>query len=121
MNVLSKSTVTLFLAWAAAAPAATNYTGNEMLDDLRSRVPARELNAHRYIQGVVDMEVIERGAEKRRPYSHKYACVPADVTAGQVLDLVRIELEQNPASRHHGAVFFVLGGLLKAYPCPDNP
>lgn len=121
MKSLAACLGALTMMAAAAAPAATNYTGNEMLDDLRSLAPARELNAHRYIQGVVDMHVIERGAEKDRPYSRKYACLPAEITAGQVLDLVRLELERNPAARHHGAAFFVLGALLKAYPCPDNP
>lgn len=121
MKSLAACLGALTMMASAAAPAATNYTGNELLEDLRSQAPPRELNAHRYIQGVVDMEVIERGGEKRRPYSHKYACLPAEVTAGQVLDLVRLELEQNPAARHNGAVFFVLGALIKAYPCPDNP
>jgi hypothetical protein len=46
-----------------------------------------------------------------------YVCLPEDVTAGQLRELVVAELEANPEQRHLNASSLTLNALLKGFPC----
>ena len=48
-------------------------------------------------------------------------CLPANVTPGQLSDVVRSRLNRIPEQRHKGAEIIVAAALVVAYPCSDKP
>lgn len=89
-----------------SAPAHADFkSGNELLDHTNVDNYYNKGNAMGYIMGVVDA------------YSSIYICPPATITGGQVQDIVKSYLAQNPATRHEGASILVFRAMVEFFPC----
>ena len=96
------------------------YDGNELkvgLELFRSMASQRlKLTEHieggkalGYVLGVADSASWE-----------SVACAPANVTAGQLADVVLKYLQDHPEERHKAAVGLVATALINAFPCPKK-
>jgi hypothetical protein len=95
----------LILAAFVTSAHAEFVDGNRLLADLKSPDAFERGIAMGYILGIAD-----RGRSVTN-------CMPANVTAGQLQDMVRQHLESFPSGRHYTGdviVSFVLG---QAWPC----
>lgn len=81
--------------------------GNRLLRDLRGDT-MDYVHALGYVTGVYDA------------LQHVIHCPPQGVTAGQVGDMVKNFLEENPALRHQSADRHVVAVLRRAWPCADQ-
>lgn len=100
-----KATLILAAALAATSASAEFMTGNELLSRINSETNYERGTAIGYIMGAFDAG---------QGTTH---CAPANVTAGQVRDMVRNVLTAAPAARHHSADSFVSYALMEAWPC----
>ncbi len=82
-------------------------TGNRLLQDLNGE-HAERMNAFGYIAGVTDMA------------QGFVSCSPAGSTLGQVVDMTKLYLENNPAIRHLAADVIVTRVLSSTWPCPKK-
>ena len=83
-------------------------TGNELLSDMQSENIVNKMAALGYIMGVTDA---------LRGTTH---CPPAEVTAGQLRDMIKSTLESAPQIRHYTADAIVSAVLGKAWPCANK-
>jgi hypothetical protein len=67
-----------------------------------------------YIVGVADTE-----AQHEMFKASPWACMPDNLTDGQLRDLVIKYLRDNPAIRHNSAANLVIFALKGAFPCPQ--
>jgi hypothetical protein len=82
-------------------------TGNKLLEDMTSS-SMNQMNALGYVTGVADALM---GIT---------FCMPSNVNAGQVHDMVKLYLEQNPANRHNTADRIVNHVLKTVWPCAQR-
>lgn len=84
-------------------------TGNELYDACKSSSAI----CLGYIEGITDAIDVSRvnGAE---------ACIPEHVTVGQVREVVKLYLQQNPQTWHAGASGLVATALSTAFPCKNE-
>lgn len=101
-----KHIITTIVLFASTTASADFYTGNELLD--RMQDPARAGIAMGYVAGVSDMG------------SGEYHCAPGDVTLGQIRDMVKQYLINNPRNRHMSAAVLVSIPLIDTWPCPTK-
>ena len=90
---------------ASTTASAQFYSGNELLQRMDSGDAGQNMLAMGYVAGVVDMT---RG---------EYHCAPATVTLGQVRDMVRNYIYNNPANRHMNGSVLVALPLVEIWPC----
>lgn len=83
-------------------------TGNKLYEGMISEQTVERLYALGYITGVHD--ALEQT-------NH---CSPSNATAGQVRDVVRRYLDQNPEFRNFDADILIRIALSKAWPCANN-
>ena len=100
-----KATLILAAALAATSASAEFLTGNELLERINAEASYDRGIALGYIMGAFDAG---------QGTTH---CAPANVTAGQVRDMVKNVLTSAPAARHHSADSFVSYALMEAWPC----
>jgi hypothetical protein len=93
------------VAWTTAH--AEFLTGNDLLTKMR-RNETSQLEAIMYIAGVADAL---RGV---------VSCPPAEVTLGQVYDMVQRNLERNPETRHRPGDWFVATVMRATWPCKQG-
>ena len=79
-------------------------TGNQLYDQMQGN-QMEQMNAIGYVQGVSDAL---QGA---------MACIPSAVTAGQVYDMTRLYVQNNPTDRNLSADFLIMQVLRAAWPC----
>ena len=123
------------VAWAlllaTALPAqATNLTGNDLYARLTSPEAIDRVSAMHYIEGVLDLEdmymtmevfgAIDAKGKAQRFKMPRY-CLPERVNLGQLIDVVRLDLETHPAVRHRAAAGLVRNALVSTFPCANNP
>ncbi len=84
---------------------ATFYDGNDLLNRMDSDNPQHRMLALGYVAGVADSV---RGRD---------SCHPDNVTTGQIRDLIRNYLTNNPADRHYSANSIVREVLKSVFPC----
>ena len=84
------------------------FTGNSLLDLLKSQKPLDQIQGLGYVQGVFDA------------YSKVTICPPANITAGQVSDMVKNYLDNNPAIRNYSADSLVNQALKQVWPCANK-
>lgn len=103
------------MKWAAAAAIvvacnahAEFYSGNELLAKMESDHVVDRLMALGYVIGVSDTG---------DGVTH---CPPANITTGQVRDLVKGHLTRNPGSRHYSADSLITNLLRTTWPCKPN-
>ena len=101
-----KRFISIALLTVSTAASADFYSGNDLLE--RMQDPARSAIAMGYVAGVSDMG------------SGEYHCAPPDVTLGQVRDMVRQYLINNPTNRHMSAAVLVTLPMMNAWPCPQK-
>lgn len=80
------------------------FDGNKLLARIKGDT-YDYANAIGYVIGVADM---------MRNIAH---CPPDNITAGQILDMVKQHLEDNPSTRHFTGDQHVVYVLKKAWPC----
>lgn len=92
----------------------THYVdGNELYRSLK----ANEFQALAYIVGVFDaVQILQYHLSARE----RMFCVPQNVTREQLGDIIKLQLEADPATRHLDAAILVLRGLMETFPCPGN-
>jgi hypothetical protein len=81
------------------------YTGNQLLTKMRSSNTVERSLALGYILGVTDAH---------HGLTH---CAPANVTAGQINDMVKQTLEEIPSIRNNTADIIIQGVLSVEWPC----
>ena len=81
--------------------------GNKLLEDMTSS-SMNQMNALGYVTGVADALM---GIT---------FCMPPNVNAGQVYDMVKMYLENNPANRHNTADRIVNHVLKNVWPCAQR-
>lgn len=89
------------LTWSFGVQAAF-ISGNDLLERMNGQSASTAIG---YVMGVHDAD------------DGIHFCTPARVTAGQMYDLVKIELEKMPALRHHPANLLVGAIFKKQWPC----
>jgi len=83
-------------------------TGNQLLTEIQSDSVVERMVSLGYIMAVTDT---------LRLINH---CPPNNVTAGQLQDMVKNYLTNNPQTRHQPADTLVLTVLRQAWPCANN-
>lgn len=97
---MKKFLVTLLAFVSLSIFAQTKQDGNELLKIINGP-DFHQMFAIGYIRGVAD----------------HMPCIPAEVTNGQSVDVVKKYLESNPETRHEYMGNLVIKALNKAYPC----
>jgi hypothetical protein len=95
------------LLFVPAMVQAEFVTGNTLFKDMNGDVVDKSI-ALGYVMGVSDA------------YTNVTVCLPANVTAGQVQDVVKRYLENNPDKRHYTADSLVRDSLEKVWPCKQQ-
>jgi hypothetical protein len=103
-----KHIITALAIVASTTATAQFYSGNELLQRMDSGDANQNMLAMGYVAGVVDMT---RG---------EYHCAPYNVTLGQVRDMVRNYIFNNPANRHMNGSVLVALPLVEIWPCPKK-
>lgn len=80
-------------------------SGNTLLRDLNSQSSFVEGTARGFIIGVHDS------------FSGFGICTPVGIQAGQLYDIVRKHLQNNPEIRHFSAASIIFDKLSEVYPC----
>lgn len=97
--------ILILLALCATTAHAEFRDGNKLLSELNETTPYSRGLAMGYVMGVTDSGF---------GTNH---CPPGSVTAGQVSDMVRNNLQDVPAVRHLNADSIIFYVLNKAWPC----
>lgn len=103
----------------AAADAQEQATGMVSGNDLLAfcRNPPGGSVCTGYVMGVADALGVNRALMPPEGVAGWRACVPLQVTPGQVRDIVVADLERNPVTRHFGAAALTAKALADAFPC----
>lgn len=103
------------MRWIAAAAVAISFnaqaeffTGNELYAHINSESIVEQSTAIGYIAGVTDSLI---GVS---------VCLPRGVNLGQIRDLVKSHIGQNPSSRHFSADSLITNLLNKTWPCRSS-
>lgn len=83
-------------------------SGNTLLSKLDSSTIADRMFALGYVIGVVDA------------YMNVSVCPPQGVTAGQINDMVRNYISNNPATRNRSADLLISEALKQVWPCRNQ-
>ena len=105
---MKKLIVVLCVALHATVARADFFDGNMLLKELRDVNSYGFFTSIGYIQGVVDA------------HNSLFFCAPAGVTAGQVKDMVKNNLEANPQIRHFAAERIIRDQLKQVWPCANR-
>jgi len=98
----------LSLALVCAGAHAEFKDGNKLYDQMTSGVNSDWFNAIGYITGVADAG---RGS---------ISCPPANLTAGQLFDMVKQQMANLPGGRHYSADVIINVIMMQAWPCPKK-
>jgi len=79
-------------------------TGNQLYSQMQGN-QMEQMNAIGYVQGVSDA------------FQGAVACIPTTVTAGQVYDMTKLHVQNNPTDRNLSADFLIMQVLRAAWPC----
>lgn len=76
-----------------------------------------------FITGVADNEGIHYFFARLdgKAYATAFFCLPEEVTAGQITDIVQKYFADHPSTRHLDAALLTRSALIEAYPCSTNP
>lgn len=98
----------LLAALVCAAAHADFKDGNKLYHQITSGNGSDYVNAVGYVTGVADAM---RGSVH---------CMPDNATAGQILDMTKLTMDQKPQLRHHSAYLIITATLMDAWPCPTK-
>jgi hypothetical protein len=90
-------------------------TGNALYEEMSSSNPSgpERVYAMGYVAGIMDF----LSSNAMRDTSMR-TCLTTGLTVGQVFEVTKRYLEDNPEKRHHNAAGLVTIALLRAFPCP---
>jgi|GEM_PF-2997190 len=100
------------LALGGSQPSVTQaywISGNKLHD----KCSTDKFYVYGYVLGLSDGTLL---GHEREP--DLYYCLPNEIQAGQMLDVVCQYLVANPEERHHPAAFLATQALIEAFPCP---
>lgn len=97
------------------ARAAGYYTGSELhasciAQSPEAAAPQKRAMCRGYIGGAIDALTLDHFLRGQQ------ACIPNEVTLGQIIDVVTNYLRDNPASRHNGAALIARVAIVEAFP-----
>jgi hypothetical protein len=92
------------LLFVPAVAQAEFMSGNNLLSDMNGS-NMRQMLALGYVMGVTDT------------FTTVTVCPPSGITSGQVQDIIKKHLEDNPASRHYTADSIIRNKLEAIWPC----
>ena len=92
------------LLFVPAMAQAEFMSGNSLLADMNGS-NMRQMLALGYVMGVTDT------------FTTMTVCPPSGITSGQVQDIIKKHLEDNPASRHYTADSLIRNKLEAIWPC----
>jgi hypothetical protein len=95
----------LILAFFSASAFSQQQDGNEMLE----RMKKAEVSDNFYMGYITGIAIM-----------NTTACYYSNITTGQIYDVVKIYLEQNPAIRHLSRGVIVVQALNNAFPCKQE-
>jgi hypothetical protein len=100
-------------AWAIGT---RSVGGNELHEWCRNPAATSQSVCHSFIIGTIDAL---GGIGTRATFDGNAFCIPdtGAVTKGQIVDIVKNWLNNNPQDRHYAAVSSVSEALSKAFPC----
>lgn len=111
------------VAWSGAAFAQTAdgaYTGASLLDDLKvcDAAPSdyRCGRAATYVKGIV-RRLAMRTSQTGQGSGHKSFCLAGDVTAAELMNVVREYLDASPAQHAALGAWAVRDAMILQYPC----
>ena len=97
----------LILAFFSVSAFAQSKTdGNQLLSDLKDGFNWRNGFGIGYVQAIAE--------------SSDNLCVPKGVTNGQLYDIVKIFIDQNPSIRHLHRLYITQHALTTTYPCKQE-
>ena len=105
LGATPRALLALAIATCSLVTHAEFYTGNDLLSRMTSDEAPQRAAAIGYIMGVTDAGM---------GVTH---CTPADVTAGQIRDMMRNYLTNTPAERHLTADTLINRVLKATWPC----
>jgi hypothetical protein len=105
--IISGLIIALLLAAPASPAKAEFFTGNDLLAKMNGNT-SDQLQAIGFVQGVFDV------------YVHVTICPPNNVTAGQLVDMIKNYLTNIPATRHKTAESLINEALSKVWPCQQR-
>lgn len=98
----------LVLALCSASAHAEYKDGNKLLEELMSPDVVPQMVALGYVEGVADV------------WQNISVCIPLNVQAKQVADVVKNYLWSNPQNRQYSADSLAIEGLKAVWPCTSN-
>lgn len=84
------------------------FSGNDLYSRMTSEDDGKVIMALGFVVGVHDS------------FEGEFICTGNNVTAGQLRDVVKKYLAENPAKRDTGAVVLTTVALGRAFPCPKK-
>jgi hypothetical protein len=99
-----KSLILILAFFSASAFSQMKHDGNQLLDFMNGKADMQEGFAYGYIVGI-----------------SRITCRPNGVTNGQMYDIVKKYLIQNPQFRHETMGSLVFDALNEAFPCNKKP
>ena len=119
MRAVRITTLAIATALAAGASARAQgafLTGNDLFTACTGTRTAADADCTGYVTGVADALLAVQGFGEGAPS----VCLSANVTRGQMRDVVPRYLERNPQDRHYGAASTTFVALRQAFPCPSG-
>jgi Rap1a immunity proteins len=115
--------VALSVLWVGAVVAtmvsfhayAETFSGNELLAKCSSHDAGLELSCSTYFLGLLDGHALWKVSSDA-----PVACIPQQVSVGQVLDVGVRYLKAHPEIRHRSAAFLLRDAFKEAWPCPKS-
>jgi Rap1a immunity proteins len=105
-----------FLGLCSAAQAEGYFrTGNQLYSECNSGDVTDVAMCLGYVMGILDQIELYADVSKTR------TCIPANVTAGQVKDVVLKQMIEDPANRNLPASSIVFQAAFKAWGCAPPP
>ena len=108
----------LSVAVLVSGPAKADFkVGNQLYSDCHGKTLVDQGICLGYVTGVADL----LGALTGMGWSLGIrVCIPSQVSAQQVIDVVKQHLEKNPSLRHYSATSLITQALSEAWPCPKK-
>ncbi len=100
-----KKLIFLTFVLFSASVKADFYTGNKLKTLCNSQNYVESSVCMGYVNGVTDS------------FSGYLICLPPDVTTGQLVDMVKKYMNDNPAKLHEPSTSIVIDAIKKDFPC----
>jgi len=103
-----KHLLTILIATVTLPASAEFMDGNKLLADFQDQGVVPQMHSLGYVKGVADAHL------------GLVHCAPSNATGGQMRDMVRDYLIQNPGQRHHTGDLVIARVLGTKWPCPSR-